>query len=653
MEMNASSAENEVLEAYMKKSRFDAKHAKPRMRYVVFDSDKDELLMHEKKGKHCYKKIPLQEIERVVELQNKSFIITMREVATSEKAGSTIRYDCETEDVRNKWVRNLEHRVNGEAAGFCLTRASQRQSIHKKYDCSIRNKGYILGSGMSGDVRRITRRSDGHTFAMKTVNLSGINKYKLASLRREIDILKSLDHPHIARLHETFVEQNLCVRLVMELCEGGELYERLLKRKKFTERYTCRIITKMLKALNYLHSNNIVHRDLKLENWLFRHKESDQNPDDDDIVLIDFGLSNKYRSEEDVMTKKVGTCYYIAPEVLGGSYHGGESDMWSLGVICYMLLSGRAPFDGKNDDQIRQAIESGKAPKMTGKRWERISKEAKEFVMGLLERDVDKRLTAEGALDHDWISSGLSRDDSIHSQLEGSILLNLKNYAKFHELKRLAMEVIAFNLDHDDIKELTELFEEIDTHNCGTITFDDLFQFMNSNESISEEEVRTIFNAMDEGGHGRIHVSEFVAGTLHTKYRNDEHLLAEAFALFDTDGNGRITSEDLKHLLGSLATEERVERIMEEFHEVNHCNNDEITFDDFLVFVRSDGEKDVKDYKQTLHERKESLILEKYKKKEKEAKMEIKLAKQKHKEAKKELKQAKKDAKMARKEGEH
>uniref|UniRef100_A0A7S3LIP2 Calmodulin n=1 Tax=Aplanochytrium stocchinoi TaxID=215587 RepID=A0A7S3LIP2_9STRA len=588
-----------LLKGYLRKSRFDAKHAKPRTRFVVLDSKREELCFHEKEGKHCYKKIPFEEIERVVEFEEKSFILTMREVATSEKSGSSQRFDCADEKERNEWIKALELKINGDTSGLVLTLSAQRTSIHSKYDCSVgpaRGRCNILGTGMSGDVRRITRLSDGHAFAMKTVNLTGVNAYKVASLRREIDILKSLDHPHISRLHETFIEQNLCVRLVMELCEGGELYARLLKKKKFSESYTCRLITKMLKALNYLHQNHIVHRDLKLENWLFRHEESKDVPEDDDIVLIDFGLSNKYKDENEKMTKKVGTCYYVAPEVLNGSYSGGECDMWSLGVICFMLLSGKAPFDGRNDEEVRRAILKGDPPKMPKSRWNRISDEGKDFVMKLLERDVCKRLTAEQALKCEWISSGLERDDSIHAHLEDSILSNLKQYSKYHELKRLAMEVIAFSLDHDEIKDLTDLFEEIDQNGCGTITFEDLFRTLRENSNISEDEVRTIFDAMDEGGMGRIHVSEFVAGALQAKYHNDETILAQTFNRFDTDRNGKITVDDLKHLLGNLATEERIERIMREFKTVNQCTDSEITFDDFIKFMRTDGEKDVDAY---------------------------------------------------------
>lgn len=301
---------------------------------------------------------------------------------------------------------------------------------------------------------------------MKTVNLSGLNYFRLKSLQSEIDILKSLDHPHIVRVYETFVEPKLCCRLVMELCEGGELYDRLSLRDRFDEKTAADIVRQMFKALNYLHENHVVHRDIKLENWLFRHGEDDEN---NEIVLIDFGLSRRYRSESEKMYKKVGTCYYAAPEVINGEYAGSECDVWSVGVITYMLLSGSAPFDGEDDDEILTRIASHRLPSMTRGIWKRISEEAKDFIRSLLQVDPTVRATALDALSHEWLQNAETKTEDL--SIDDTIFASLKRYTKYHELKRVAMEFIAYSLNHDDIKRLKDVFEEINIGNNGYITF--------------------------------------------------------------------------------------------------------------------------------------------------------------------------------------
>ena len=184
--------------------------------------------------------------------------------------------------------------------------------------------------------------------------------------------MKILDHPHICKLYETYSEPGK-VRLVLELCEGGELFDRLHQKKRFNEAWVQKLVYRMVGVLAYLHENHITHRDLKLENWLFRSRE-----DDDQIVLIDFGLSHKYREKEH-MKKKVGTSYYVAPEVLKGDYMGVQADIWSLGVIVYMLLGGCAPYDGPDDETILKNVALGRRPNYETGAWRKITPEG-EFV---------------------------------------------------------------------------------------------------------------------------------------------------------------------------------------------------------------------------------------------------------------------------------
>jgi calcium-dependent protein kinase len=167
-----------------------------------------------------------------------------------------------------------------------------------------------------------------------------------AEIRNEIDILRRLDHPNIIRLYETFEESNN-IYLVLELCSGGDLYERT-----YTEADTILVIQQLLRAVSYLHEKNIIHRDLKFENILFENKSRNAG-----IKLIDFGLSKMFK-EGETMDEAIGTIYSMAPEVLAGSYTE-SADIWSVGVLAFMLLCGELPFDGGNDDEILAKIERG------------------------------------------------------------------------------------------------------------------------------------------------------------------------------------------------------------------------------------------------------------------------------------------------------
>lgn len=538
------------------------------------------------------KDIPLEEIKSIEKFKKhaNTLLIQLRYVACSVQSGSVLLLDAENEEERDSWVKEIEKLILTNATGgLNLVREEISESIHKYYDFKLKTSEGVLGSGMTGEVRRIVRKRDKKAFAVKTVNLSGLNYFRLKSLQSEIDILKSLDHPHIVRVYETFVEPKLCCRLVMELCEGGELYDRLSLRDRFDEKTAADIVRQMFKALNYLHENHVVHRDIKLENWLFRHGEDDEN---NEIVLIDFGLSRRYRSESERMHKKVGTCYYAAPEVIEGDYAGSECDVWSVGVITYMLLSGTAPFDGDDDDEILTRIASHRLPSMTRGVWTKISDEAKDFIRSLLKVDPKVRATAASALSHDWLK--VAQTNTTKLTIDDTIFNSLKRYTKYHELKRVAMEFIAYSMNHDDIKRLKDVFEEIDNENNGYITFGELRTALLKHGAVSEEEIQEIFDCLDEDGTKKIRLNEFIAATLQAKYYQDEHLLEEAFASLDASNTGKISVDDLKHVLGRYETDENLEQLMAEVTQGEHK---EISYNDFLVFMRSNGEEKTREFR--------------------------------------------------------
>lgn len=514
---------------------------------------------------------------------NTKFIIEL--IGDSSESKPSIMFEADTPIEAQRWFEAIDQRLkqiraddDGTIPVVFMKEANR--DIRDFYDL-----GPSLGSGMSGVVKRIVRKVDGKAFAMKTILLSQLSPKQLAALRNEIDILKILDHPHICKLYETYTEPGVCVRLVLELCEGGELFDRLHARKRFSEQWVSKLVYRMVGVLRYLHENHITHRDLKLENWLFRSKE-----DDDQIVLIDFGLSHKYRTEEH-MHKKVGTSYYVAPEVLKGDYMGVQADMWSLGVIVYMLLGGCAPYDGQDDEEILQNVAASRRPNYETGPWRRVSEAAKNFVQGLLTVDPVKRLTAEQALLHAWV---LQQEKSmVKPEVDEDMYRNLTRYAGFSTLKRIAMEVVAFSLSHDEIKRMTDVFESMDSDHNGYVTFGGLKRELARQYKISDEELRRIFDALDEDHTGKVHVNEFVAATMQYKYYLDEKHLRQAFEMMDQKGTGYITVSDLKSMLGRHIDDKRAVEMIRAAELDDHGDDHKLSFKEFLNWVRKDGESQV------------------------------------------------------------
>lgn len=605
------------MEGYLWKERYyctESRKGKARLRYCILDEEEGTVSFKQKKEEvACHKSVHLDEISHVLKFGDHGFLVLFRHVATSEKSGSAFLFKVPVEGIvddltqaetRERWVEKLVKNINGKNDGLDLM-IRNKESIHSKYKVTF-SPSSLLGTGMCGDVRLIERKSDKKPFAMKTISLSGRTGDSLGALRREIDILKSLDHPHIARVHQIFIEPKLYCRLVLDLCQGGELFHRMKTKGHFTERYTAKLITTMLKALNYLHSNLIVHRDLKLENWLFWQPEVSPDDEDADIALVDFGLSRRLRSLDEEMLKQVGTCYYVAPEVLEGRYKGTSCDLWSLGVICFMLISGHAPFESSRDAEITRMVKEDPVPDIystsSNSVWAEVSTEGKDFVMKLLEKNPEKRLDTKQALEHPWIVNILNEQHSIHRRpskthkVNDSILESLRNFTKYKEFKRLAMECIAFSLDHNEIKNLTDLFEEIDTDNDGYIGLEELVSALKDHDNLDREEITKIFNALDEEQSGRVHVNEFVAGALQARYHLEANFLDEAFSRLDVCDKGEITLEDIQRVLGKCATNERINAIWEQLRGSGDSKKP-VTRLEFLQFMRTDGEDKVREFR--------------------------------------------------------
>ena len=264
----------------------------------------------------------------------------------------------------------------------------------------------ILGKGQQGSVRACVDRLTGIRYAVKSVCKIEQKQFK-GFIQREVPLLQEINHQNVINLVDFFEDEDY-IHLVTELCYGGELFNRIVKKTSspthldsdvscFSEDVAARIIHQILDAVAYMHDRNIVHRDIKPENILFESSD-----DDSPVKIIDFGLSRKhFDSFEPPMTSVVGTSYYIAPEVLCKKYDKA-CDLWSIGVITYILICGYPPFNGSSDRHLHAAILRGRY-RFHAEDWSCISSEAMDFIQRLLQKDLRLRLTAQQALCHPWI----------------------------------------------------------------------------------------------------------------------------------------------------------------------------------------------------------------------------------------------------------
>ncbi len=256
----------------------------------------------------------------------------------------------------------------------------------------------VLGTGHYGTVRECLHRQTRQSYAVKSIEKAKIKR--LDHLRREVDLLASVDHSSVIRLVNCYEDMNY-VHIVTEKYSGGELFDKIIQRTNnhscFDERSAARIIKSLLEAVAYLHANGIVHRDIKPENIIFETQEEDAP-----IKLIDFGLSRRHlQGIEPNLSNPVGTAYYMSPELLKGKYDQ-SCDVWSTGIVAYILLCGYPPFNGDTDPDIFKAIKEA-VFNFPSQAWGHISPEAKDFIKCLLRKDPRKRFTAEEALKHPWI----------------------------------------------------------------------------------------------------------------------------------------------------------------------------------------------------------------------------------------------------------
>ena len=464
---------------------------------------------------------------------------------------------------------NVTHKIAADERTIRTARIIRNATVYERYDFLFDR---ILGTGISGEVREAVNKITGDHVAIKTLSTVNLTPKKFEMLFNEVEIYIRLDHPNICKLLEVFEDES-AVHLVMELCTGRELYERLAQLRRYTERDAADVAMQMLEAINYCHAHNVCHRDLKLENWVYASAAADSP-----LKLIDFGMSKVF-NEGAPLTAIHGTVYYVAPEVLTGKYDNA-CDIWSIGVIVYMLLSGSPPFAGQQDFEIIQKIKTAEVV-FEGPRWVGISQEAKNFVLYLLTRDPKRRSRPFEAMDHPWLKTMLGKysQDSGDSEIEMDVLTNIRLFSRQNAMRRAALGLIAMSMTTADVSAVEEEFRKLDRNKIGTIKLEELTEVLKAQLHMSEAEAKLIFNRLDQTGDQEIHYTEFVAAALQAKLILNEKYIKEAFQKFDVDNTGLISEDDLRRVIGDEYKGENVGQIL---RQVDYKNNGYIDYDEFV-----------------------------------------------------------------------
>ncbi|KAA8547501.1 hypothetical protein F0562_003930 [Nyssa sinensis] len=406
--------------------------------------------------------------------------------------------------------------------------------------------GKLLGHGQFGYTYVATDKSKGDRVAVKRIEKKKmVLPIAVEDVKREVKILQALTgHENVVQFYNAF-EDDSSVYIVMELCEGGELLDRILAKKdsRYTEKDAAIVVRQMLKVAAECHLHGLVHRDMKPENFLFKSPKEDSP-----LKATDFGLSDFIRPGKKFQDI-VGSAYYVAPEVLKRR-SGPESDVWSIGVITYILLCGRRPFWDKTEDGIFKEVLRNR-PDFRRKPWPSISNSGKDFVKKLLVKDPRARLTAAQALSHPWVREG---GDASEIPLDISVLSNMRQFVKYGLLKQFALRALATTLDDDELADLRVQFDAIDVDKNGAISLEEMRQALAKDLpwKLKESRVLEILQAIDSNTDGLVDFTEFVAATVHV-HQLEEHNSDKwqqrsqaAFEKFDVDRDGYITPEELK-----------------------------------------------------------------------------------------------------------
>ena len=437
----------------------------------------------------------------------------------------------------------------------------------------------FLGEGTFSQVFLCEHRVTGIQRVIKRIFKNRFTKDLNESIMNEIKILSKMDHLNILKIIEYFEDEHN-IFLITEYLEGGELYDRLIEKKNFSELNASKILKQILSAVSYMHNNGIIHRDLKLENIMFEEKEDD----DLELKIIDFGTSRRIQTNES-LSAFFGTPYYMAPEIFKKNYDN-KCDVWSCGVILYIILSGKPPFDGNTDLDTEKKILEGKFD-FPHNEWKYISYLAKDLISKMLIYDPKKRPNAAECLKHPFFHRNNILRDDINNYSE--IVTNMMDFkTKYTFQKAIFIYLSNFLEIKEEKKRLKKLFKKVDTDENGEITKDELYDMYSKfyNRPVAEKIVNQILENIDFNKGKTIDFSEFCTANYNYKKLINDEKIKEIFMMIDTEQNGHITENDLNEFFHFTEIKEEKKFVKDMINEVDEKKTGKISFNSFKIMMK-------------------------------------------------------------------
>ena len=508
----------------------------------------------------------------------KKNIITIDKIK-KEKRAKTLNFSLSNDSNKNDSIeKNLE--INTQLIVNCNNKNPRDEyKIIKK-----------LGKGGFGTVWKVKNIQTNLFRAMKKIPKLRNNMNNINEILNEVEILKNLDHPNIVKIFEFFIEAD-GYYIITEYCHGGELFQAIKLKGFFSEDMAANIMFQIFNAMNYCHNTNkVIHRDLKPENIMI--ESIDPETGYYNIKIIDFGTA-KIRQSDKSENKVLGSCYYIAPEVLNKKYNE-KCDIWSCGVILYILLSGNVPFNGRDEREITQKIKLGKFD-LNRKPFDNISEEAKDLIKQCLEMNVNKRINAKEAMEHPWFNLLNTKEYfvKVNEYFMNKTINNLIMYKPKNKLQQLALTYLVHNFpDLNEIKNINKIFINFNTSGNGKLSREETYQGLlkylhySSTEEL-DQKVRDIFNNIDNDNNGFIECEEFSRAALDKRIFLDENVLKFTFDFMDKDGSGEISLNELKEVFGVKDDKEAEKCLKEIIDKIDKDGNGEISIQEYSDMMKN------------------------------------------------------------------